>query len=104
MDFLKKAISNGIVLVIVTQCLRGSVNLSSYAAGIHLKKLGLIDGKDMTIEACVTKLAYLMGLGLQGEEFSNAMGNNLRGELTKDANRNYVQSGTSSINKLLSNL
>ena len=46
----------GIDLVVCSQCLRGAVDLSSYATGLELKKLGLIDGHDMTLEACVTKL------------------------------------------------
>jgi len=43
--------------------------------------LGVIDGKDMTVEACVTKLAYLMGRGLRGDELKKAMETNLRGEV-----------------------
>lgn len=101
MNFVKKAISNGVVVVITTQCLRGSVQLGSYATGIQLKQLGLIDAHDMTIEAIVTKLSYLLGRGLKGEELTEAMHRNLRGELTHPSKMlRYNQQ----VSKLLSNL
>ncbi len=51
----------------------GAVDLSSYATGERLQRLGLIDGHDMTLEACVTKLTFLMGKGLKGPELKTAM-------------------------------
>jgi len=69
------------VVIILSQCVKGFVNLKQYATGYSLYMLGVIDGKDMTVEACVTKLAYLMGRGLRGDELKKAMETNLRGEV-----------------------
>lgn len=47
----------GAVIVVITQCLHGSVDMSQYSTGNVLKTLGVIDGKDMTVEACCTKVS-----------------------------------------------
>ena len=54
--------AKGILIVAVTQCLRGGVSLSTYAVGVALERNGVLSGGDMTTEAVVTKLAYLFGL------------------------------------------
>jgi L-asparaginase/Glu-tRNA(Gln) amidotransferase subunit D len=58
------------------------VDIGAYETGSELKKLGLMDGYDMTIEACVTKLAYLMGKGMKGSELKSAFESDLRGEVS----------------------
>lgn len=54
--------AKGILVVAVTQCLRGGVSLGTYAVGVTLERNGVLSGGDMTTEAVVTKLAYLFGL------------------------------------------
>lgn len=57
---LKDAIDRGIVIVNVTQCGSGSVEMDRYEAGIHLQKAGVVNGRDITVEAAVTKLMHLL--------------------------------------------
>ena len=75
--------SKGIIVVAVSQCLKGGVTLSSYSMGVEMAKAGVISGGDMTTAAVSTKLAYLMGRGASIETVSEMMGVNLRGEITE---------------------
>lgn len=79
---ITKAKERGTVVVICTQCPQGSVRLGAYEAGSALAKAGAVSGYDMTTEAAVTKLYYLLSLGLDKDEAARRMGLNLRGELT----------------------
>lgn len=84
-DMLKAindACDRGVIIVNVSQCLRGFVNDSPYATGTALSKCGVISGMDMTTEAALSKLSYLLGLGLPTDEIRRKMKKNLRGELT----------------------
>jgi L-asparaginase len=87
---LSFAISKGAIIVATSQCLRGSVDMSQYATGSALLSLGVIDGRDMTVEACCSKLAYLMGRGLRAASLKVAMEENLRGELTLKQSVRYA--------------
>lgn len=79
---LEEAISNGKIIVDITQCQRGSVELGMYETSKKLQQMGVVSGFDMTFEATTTKLMYLMGLGLDRKEIMRLMEQSLRGELT----------------------
>ncbi|PQN17094.1 L-asparaginase 1, partial [Shigella flexneri] len=81
---LQEASDRGIVVVNLTQCMSGKVNMSGYATGNALAHAGVIDGADMTVEATLTKLHYLLSQELDTETIRKAMSQNLRGELTPD--------------------
>ena len=71
-----------IVIVDCTQCLQGSVDLGKYATGAALAEAGVISGYDMTVEAALTKLSYLLNIYESPDIVRQEMQKNLRGELT----------------------
>ena len=79
---MREAIQRGVVIVDVTQCHMGSVDLGDYAAANGYKSIGIIGGGDMTIEAAYTKLTWLLAQGISPEQVKKLMQDNLRGEIT----------------------
>lgn len=79
---LREASDRGVVVVNITQCLRGRVDMDGYATGSALKRAGVVSGLDMTPEAALAKLIWLLGRGLDVEEVRRLMPTDLRGELT----------------------
>ncbi|KAF2860897.1 Asparaginase/glutaminase [Piedraia hortae CBS 480.64] len=78
---LKEAAERGVVIVSVTQCLVGSVT-PRYAPAAALEKMGVVPGWDLTLEATVTKLAFLFAQGRGQEEVKRLMTVPVRGEMT----------------------
>jgi L-asparaginase len=79
---LDEAIQKGIIILNVTQCkCGGSVEMSKYSAGLQLQQIGVLGGKDLTTEAAVTKLMFLLGLDLEREELERLITTPLCGEM-----------------------
>ena len=80
---LKEAIAQGIVIVNVSQCLAGAVQMRLYQTGLGLLDAGVISGYDSTVECLLTKLMFLLGQGKSSEEITELMNTPLAGEFTK---------------------
>jgi L-asparaginase len=81
-DLLKQAIDSGKVIVDISQCKVGTVELGRYETSKQLKDIGVANGYDMTYEAAVTKMMFLLGQSQDPKEVKNLMEVDLRGELT----------------------
>ncbi|MDR9399188.1 MAG: asparaginase [Salibacter sp.] len=84
-DLLKEAVDQGKLLYNVSQCQTGSVDQTRYETGKALKDLGVVSGKDITLEAAITKMMYLLGHNLDDEEITYYLSNPLRGEMMSGA-------------------
>lgn len=78
---IENAIQRGLHIVNVTQCSGGSVLMGTYETSTRLKEIGLISGKNITTEAAITKLMYLLGQNVANSVFKTIFETPLRGEM-----------------------
>ena len=83
-NLLKDATERGIIIVNITQCQSGAVEMERYETGLQLLQAGVISGYDSTPECAVTKLMFLLGHGLSQSEIRYRMNSCLAGEITKE--------------------
>ena len=82
-SLVKEAAEMGKILLNVTQCIAGSVNMDIYATGKTLKQAGVANGYDSTTESALAKLFYLMGRHAENDMVRKGLEINLRGEISK---------------------
>lgn len=84
---LADAVARGVVIVNVGQTLRGRVRMGDYATGSALARAGLVSGDDMTAEAALAKLLYLLSVEADPDAVRRRFAQDLRGERTLAAPR-----------------
>lgn len=82
LKLLEETINKEIHIVNVTQCTGGGVLMGHYETSVDLKRIGVINGKDITTEAAVAKMMYLLGENLPKNEFKKCFETSLRGEIS----------------------
>jgi L-asparaginase len=81
-DCLKKAIDRGIIIVNISQCIAGGVQMGKYETSMKLQNIGIISGHDMTISAAITKLMVILGEQQKQEKIKQEFLKDWAGELT----------------------
>jgi len=82
LDILEQAIKNELIILNVTQCKSGSVEIGKYETSVDLGRIGVIGGNDITTESAITKLMYIFGEGYSNNKIRQLLEKSLRGEMT----------------------
>lgn len=82
-EVIKKAVDKGLIVLNVTQCHAGKVDMDAYQTGKSLKNIGVVSGWDCTTEAAVAKLFFLLAQYSDNSQIKELLQKNMRGEITE---------------------
>lgn len=80
-DSIKEAIGRGVIVYNVTQCPSGSVDMGLYETSVELRNIGVVSGHDITTEAAIAKLMFLLGQELDSDKIKFFLNKSIKGEL-----------------------
>lgn len=87
LDLIRDAVKRGVIIVNITQCKIGMVDMQRYETGRELLKAGVVSGFDATFESAIVKLMFLIGHKYEKEEIKVRMRVPLVGEITRPEDR-----------------
>nr|WP_246558690.1 asparaginase [Hymenobacter piscis] len=79
---LREAADRGVLLLNVSQCEEGRVLQGRYETSAYLSEIGIVGGEDITVEAAITKLMFVLGISENPAQARHLLGQNLRGEIS----------------------
>ncbi|MBO5983834.1 MAG: L-asparaginase 1, partial [Rikenellaceae bacterium] len=82
LNLMRETVERGVMVLNVTQCDNGKVEMQLYETGQRLQSVGVLSAHDMTTEAAITKLMYVLGKNLDLKQSIELMNQPLRGEFT----------------------
>ena len=82
LNALREGTHNGKVIVNISQCMQGKVEMGRYNTGFHLQEAGVVSGYDSTVESAVTKLMFLQSHYDDPDQVRRLMNQSIRGEIT----------------------
>ena len=82
LNALREGTHNGKVIVNISQCMQGKVEMGRYNTGFHLREAGVVSGYDSTVESAVTKLMFLQSHYDDPDQVRRLMNQSIRGEIT----------------------
>ncbi|MBC3542308.1 asparaginase [Rufibacter sediminis] len=83
LKLLREAVDRGITILNVSQCEEGEVHQGQYETSFYLKEMGVLGGSDISTEAAVTKLMFVLAQKLTSQEKASILEQDLRGEMTR---------------------
>ena len=87
LDLIRETVKRGVIIVNISQCEIGLVNMQRYETGRELLRAGVISGFDATFEAALAKLMFLIGHKYDKEDIKIRMRVPLIGEITRPEDR-----------------